>query len=176
MPDLPPTRAVYPRTAVLGFAAGLRSQLPLALLSAAAGRGDFATNTVGALGLLRSRAARLGFATAAAGELIFDKTPFVPSRMDPGPFAGRLFFGGITGAVFARGSGASTPLGFALGAAAAGLGTVAGYRFRTSLPHATGLPDPIWAVTEDLLALTLASFTLRDEAATAGERSHAGEK
>jgi uncharacterized membrane protein len=161
MPAQSPPNTVYLRTAVVGFATGLRSQLPLALLSAAAGRGDFATDATGPLTLLCTRAARIGFATAAVGELILDKTPFVPSRIDPAPFAGRLFFGGLTGAVFARGNGASAPLGFVLGAATAGLGTVAGYGFRSRLDRETGLPDPIWAVTEDLVALTVATLAIR---------------
>jgi uncharacterized membrane protein len=163
MPVQSPTTAVCLRTAVLGFATGLRSQLPLALLSVAAGRGDFASNATGPLALLRTRAACIGFGTAAVGELIADKTPFVPNRIDPGPFAGRLVFGGLTGAVFARGEGASPPLGFALGTAAAGLGAVAGYRFRTTLDRETGLPDPIWAVAEDLIAFTVASVAIRPQ-------------
>jgi uncharacterized membrane protein len=127
----------------------------------AAGRGDFAADATGPLALLRTRAARLACAAAAIGELIADKTPFVPDRIDPGPFAGRLIFGGLTGAVFARGNSASAPLGLALGATAAGLGAIAGYRSRMSLDRATGLPDVVWAVTEDLIALTLASIAIR---------------
>ncbi|MEA2515893.1 MAG: hypothetical protein QOJ59_5382, partial [Thermomicrobiales bacterium] len=53
-----PADAVLVRTAVLGFAAGLRSQLPLALIAAAAGRGDFAKDATGALARLRTRSAR----------------------------------------------------------------------------------------------------------------------
>ncbi|MEA2525842.1 MAG: hypothetical protein QOG89_3808 [Thermomicrobiales bacterium] len=157
-----PADAVLVRTAVLGFAAGLRSQLPLALIAAAAGRGDFAKDATGALARLRTRSARFGFGAAAIGEFIADKTPFVPSRLNPGPFAGRLVFGGLTGAVYARGNGRSAPLGFTLGAAAAGLGAYAGYHFRTTLDDKTGLPDPIWAVSEDLIAFTLAQLALRD--------------
>jgi uncharacterized membrane protein len=155
------SRSVYLRAATLGATAGLRSQLPLALLTVAAGRGDFAANATGPLALLRTRTARLACGAAAIGELIADKTPFVPDRIDSAPFAGRLFFGGLTGAVFARGNGASAPLGLALGATAAALGTVAGYRFRTTLDRATRLPDIVWAVTEDLIALSLASLAIR---------------
>jgi uncharacterized membrane protein len=161
MPAQPPTNAVYLRAAILGAAAGLRSQLPLALLSASAGRGDFAGDAAGPLALLRTRAARFALGTAAAGEFIADKTPYVPNRIEPGPFAGRLLLGGLAGAIFARGNRASTPLGFALGVASSGLGTIAGYRFRTTLPRETGLPDLVGALTEDVLAFTLAALALR---------------
>ena len=152
--------AVYLRTAILGFAAGLRSQLPLALIAAAAGRGEFAKDATGRIALIRTRAARLGFGATAIGEFVLDKTPLVPSRINPGPFAGRVVFGGLTGAVFARGNGRSTPLGFALGAAGSGLGTIAGYRFRVTLDDKTGLPESVWAVTEDLVAFAVAHRAL----------------
>src|SRR5262245_66300024 len=112
MTDQSPSDALFLRTVALGAAAGLRSQLPLALLSLAAGRGDFAKTATGALGLFRTRAARVGLGAAAIAELIVDKTPYVPARIEPAPFTGRLFFGGLAGAVFARGNGSSTPRGF----------------------------------------------------------------
>jgi uncharacterized membrane protein len=160
MPTLPSTTTILIRTAALGAATGLRSQLPLALLAVAAGRGAFAPNATGALGLLRTRLVRIGLCAAAFGELIADKTPYVPNRVEPGPFAGRLFFGGLTGAIFARGKAVPAPLGFAIGTAAAGLGAVAGYRYRTALGRKTGLPDPIWAIAEDLLSLGFVSLAL----------------
>jgi uncharacterized membrane protein len=154
--------AVYIRSAILGFATGLRSQMPLALIVAAIGRDEFPAEAIGPLSFLRTRVARLGFGAAAIVEVIADKTPFVPDRTNPGPFAGRLFLGGLTGAVFARAKGANVPAGFALGATAAGLGTLAGHQYRISFPRETGLPDPIFAVAEDLLAFTLAYLALHD--------------
>jgi uncharacterized membrane protein len=152
------TSSPVPRAAVLGFAAGLRSQLPSALVIAAANRGDLGKDP----GLLGHRLVRLGSAAAALGELIADKTPYVPARTEPGPFAGRLFFGGLTGALYARTQGTSAPTAFAVAAIAAGLGTLAGYRFRSTLTRATGLPDLPIALTEDLLAFTLAALALRE--------------
>jgi uncharacterized membrane protein len=161
MPDSSRTTAVYPRAALLGAVGGLRSELPLALLTRAAGRGELPGLVRGPLGLLRTRAARLGFGAAAIGEVIADKTPYVPNRIDPGPLAGRLVFGGLAGAALARGRGRSASLGFVLGAAGAGGGSFAGYYARVTLDRATGLPDAVWAVAEDLTALALARFALR---------------
>jgi len=101
-PQSTTNNAVYLRAAVLGFASGLRSQMPLALIVAAIGREQLPADATGPLSFLRTRVARLGFGAAAIGEVIADKTPFVPDRTNPGPFAGRLFFGGLTGALFAR--------------------------------------------------------------------------
>jgi uncharacterized membrane protein len=155
----PTTSNTLLRTSILGFATGLRSQLPLALMVASANRGNPTKNTPG---LLHTRTARLGTATAALGEFVADKTPFVPARTNPGPFAGRLVFGALTGAIYARTKGASIPTSLTLAAAAAALGTLAGYQFRTTLTRETGLPDLPFALAEDLLAFTLSYLALRD--------------
>jgi uncharacterized membrane protein len=162
MPDSSPTTAAYPRAALLGAVAGLRTQLPFALLARAAGRGELPGLVRGPFGFLRTRAARLGFGAAAIGEVIADKTPYVPNRIAPGPLAGRLVCGGLAGAVLARGRDRPISLGFALGAAGAVGGSFAGFYARRTLDRATGLPDAVWAVAEDLTALALARFALRD--------------
>jgi uncharacterized membrane protein len=153
------TKTPFCRTAALGFAAGLRSQLPIALIVAAANRGDRGKDDNG---LLHTRIVQLGTTAAAFGEFIADKTPFVPARTQPAPFVGRLFFGGLSGALYARTHGTSIPTAVALAASAAALGTLAGYQFRTTLTRETGVPDFPFALTEDLLALTIATLALRD--------------
>jgi len=48
-----------------------------------------------------------------------------------------------------------------LGAAGAALGSIAGYRARLALVGATPLPDPVWALVEDAVAVGLGAFALR---------------
>jgi uncharacterized membrane protein len=116
-----------PAAAALGFAAGLRTFTPLAALHL---RGR-----IGGPRLL---------VVAAAGELVVDKLPMTPSRLDPPALAGRVASGAGSGRVVAGWPGA------AMGAAAAVAGSYAGARVREARPgFAT-------AVAEDAVAVTLA--------------------
>lgn len=159
--------ALYARAAGLGAVAGLRSMLPFALLAAAANRvggfadGPFAADAGPPLGLLRSRGALLGLGLAAAGELVGDKLPFTPDRIAPGPLGGRLVIGALAGAALYRDAWRPPLTGAALGAVAAGGGAAAGFFARRGLGRATKIPDPIWAVLEDALAIGLGFLAVR---------------
>jgi uncharacterized membrane protein len=86
-------------------------------------------------------------------ELVADKLPRTPPRTQPGPFIGRVVLGAVAGGAIAAGLGQS----FLAGAIAGGLGGVAGtlggYRARTSLVRALGVPDYVVALVEDAVAI-----------------------
>lgn len=145
----------FVQAAGLGVVAGMRSQLPLALLALGAGRGRFAVDAGTPLGLLRSPAAQRLLVLSAVGEFVGDKLPIVPSRLTAGPLFGRMLFGGLAGAAIAVEARRSPALGAVIGAGAAVLGTQAGYRARVALGEATGIPDPVWGVVEDAAAVAL---------------------
>ena len=155
MANDPDAAIPFIQAAGLGFVAGMRSQLPLALIALGAGRGRFAVDAEGPLGLLRSPAVQRLVALSAVGEIVFDKLPFLPSRLAPGPLFGRMLFGGLAGAAVAIEARRSPLLGAALGAGGAVLGTRAGYHARVALGEATGIPDPVWGVAEDAAAVAL---------------------
>ncbi len=121
--------------ALAGFACGLRTfSAPLALA-------------------LRGRLGGRSFlAVAAAGELVGDKLPSVPSRTAPGPLALRLAAGALCGHVLAGRA------GLAAGAAGAAAGSFAGQRARGLLSERTGKPDAVFAVAEDAVAYALAAL------------------
>jgi uncharacterized membrane protein len=153
--------SAYVETAALGFTVGL----PFALLALAARRqpasGSGAAGADAAWGVLRSRGALVGLALAAGGELIVDKLPFALDRIAPPLLGERLIAGALAGAAFCRLSGRSTVGGGVLGALAAAGGAEAGYHARRALGRGTGVPDPIWAVAEDLLTASLGVLALR---------------
>lgn len=150
-----PSFNLLTRCAGLGVAAGMRSQMPFALLAVAANRGDFAVGAGRPLSLLRSRRALVGLGLAAGGELIGDKLPKTPSRLEPVPLAGRLAIGGAAGAALARQGSGSLGLGAGMGSAGAAIGAYAGYHLRALAGEKTGLPDLVWAVVEDVLAIVV---------------------
>ncbi len=148
------------RAGLLGVVAGLRSQLPTAALAA-----RDVEPPRGPLGLLASAGGRRAAYLAAVGEIVADKLPVTPSRMDRGPLVGRIVSGGVAGAVLASAAGvrgARLVLPVATAAAAAYLGSWAGYTARAAVGRATGLPDPAVAVAEDVVAVGLAALAVRD--------------
>lgn len=88
-------------------------------------------------------------ALAVAGEVIGDKTPWVPDRTNPGPLFGRTVIGAIGGAVLAHHRGTPILPAALAGAGAAAAGTFALHRARRWLGRHTPLPDLAWALVED---------------------------
>src|SRR4051812_27915264 len=86
---------------LLGAVAGLRSQLPGALLALAVRQGMLPQGRRIPLRWLSARWGLPGAALAAGGELIGDKLPVTPSRLAPAPLIGRLVSGGAAGIAIA---------------------------------------------------------------------------
>jgi uncharacterized membrane protein len=158
-------KVVMIRSALLGAATGLRSTIAPAMLSRA--------HTV-------PPAVRTVLHAAAAGELVADKLPGMPSRLEPGPLVARFVIGALAGGVLAGRDraaavdGAVPPSavlvgavlrGAVLGAAGALAGAFAGYHARRALTHGAGLPDLPVAVIEDTIAIAAARHAT-------GSRSH----
>jgi uncharacterized membrane protein len=91
---------------------------------------------------------------AAAGELVVDKLPTTPSRLEPPGFIGRLVLGALAAGLCAQTHRARWLPIAALGAASAGVAAKVGHDVRAQL--AQHLPDPAIAVAEDAVALGLA--------------------
>jgi uncharacterized membrane protein len=151
LPDGP-----WARAGALGVATGLRSLTPITALAQAARGGDERLPVA-----LRSAGLATMLSLAAKGELFFDKLSFAPSRLGPAPLAGRLALGALVGALAVRREGRPAALGAGIGAAGALLGAVAGNRLRARAVEATGLPDTIFALAEDALALALSQAATR---------------
>jgi uncharacterized membrane protein len=139
----------------LGIAAGCRSMTPPAVVAWAAHFGWIGLDGT-PLAFLESAPARYILLAAMLGELVADKLPFTPSRTRAGPFTARIVTGAFAGAALAMGVGGSAALGVAAGALGAVVGTLGGYRARTGLVRALGVPDFPVALAEDLVAVGIA--------------------
>jgi len=135
--------------------AGLRSQTPLPLVGNALRQADGGERRPAPLAFLMRPAVTTGLALSAVGEMVGDKLPAVPNRLSPLPLGGRLVFGALAAAALALA--ANHPRGPAAlaGGLGAGVGSVAGTRYRAALPALTGLPDLPWALVEDAAAVVL---------------------
>jgi uncharacterized membrane protein len=152
------TSAPVLRPLVLGIVTGLRSQLGLAMLAwsePASGR------DTRALRLLRSTPGRQLAAAGAAAELVGDKLPSTPSRLQPPALAARLVAGAGVGALAVNSTDRRT-VGIAslLGVAGAAAGSYAGAYYRKLAPR-THTPDLPWALGEDAVAAGLAATAVK---------------
>jgi uncharacterized membrane protein len=131
-----PSPPAVPAAALAGLASSMRSTAGLALLAA---RGRI------------SGRLRVAILLAAVGELVADKTLSGLDRTAPPAVAGRVAAGAYTGGVIGGASGA------VVAALSAGTGTFATHWARAWIVRRSGLPDPVVAVAEDVVALTAAA-------------------
>lgn len=142
------------RAAVLGYAVGVRSMTPLAALSWGAGAGEISLKGT-PFQFLANPKVTLGLTVAAAGEMLADKLPFVPSRTNPYPLAFRVLNGAVTGAVLFESEDEPVAVGAAVGAAGAVIGSFAGYWLRTLLQKQAGMPNLVAGIVGDVQSVSL---------------------
>jgi uncharacterized membrane protein len=140
----------------IGALAGLRTFTPPSVVSQAARRNLLPLRR-SPLRFLRSAASANTFAALAAGELVGDKLPFMPSRLKPEALTARFASGALCGAALMaahRNRDHNALLaGAVVGALAAIAGAFAGYHFRRQLGQKLNVGDPAIAVIEDMIAV-----------------------
>jgi uncharacterized membrane protein len=141
------TRVAVVGSVLLGAATGLRGQIGVAAVVA---RADASLPPV-----FRQPWTRRILVVAAAGELVVDKLPNTPSRLEPPGFIGRLVMGALAAGLFAKTRKAPWLPAAAIGASTAAVAAKVGHDIRAQLDQ--HVPDPAVAVAEDAVALGLAA-------------------
>ena len=100
---------------------------------------------------------RIAVFVAATGELAMDKTSAATDRTDLPAVAGRVVAAAYTGREIA-----DLP-GVAAGALAAFVGSYGWWRARKLVVGTTGLPDPVVAIGEDIIAMGIAAIGTRPD-------------
>jgi uncharacterized membrane protein len=139
---------------LVGAATGMRSQLGVAAVVLRADPDRLPP-------FLRTRAASRAATGAAAAEILADKSPRVGDRMRPGPLTARFVLGGLAGGLLAHTERRPVVPAAVVASAAAGLGAKVGHDLRARA--ARTVPDPVVAVAEDLVAISLAAAGTRPE-------------
>jgi uncharacterized membrane protein len=137
--------------ALAGAATGLRSTVGMAALINA-----------GVPGLprqLTGHAAQVAASLGVAGELVADKLPSAPSRLEPAGLGGRVVLAAAAGAVLARGAKDSLLPAVVVAAAAALLSARVGHDVRAAASKR--VPPAAAATAEDMVALALAAASAR---------------
>src|SRR5262245_12659353 len=134
---------------VIGVLNGLRSFTPPAAVAWAAHLQWIKLQ--GTLALIGSAPVVAIFTLLAAFELFADKMPWIPNRITPPSLILRGIMGAMTGACVAAAVGESPGMGSVCGVAGSMVGAFAGYYARTRSVKASGLPDILVALVEDLI-------------------------
>ena len=149
---------LYVLCVIIGGVSGLRSLTGIAIISIVAQRGWLHLSGTG-LAFLGRPVWMCVFVVAALCELIADKLPFVPSRIQPGPLVWRFLAGGFCGSALALAAGFAWIFAAAIGGIAAIVGSYMGYWLRRSITSQSVKDLPI-ALLEDATAILLALFVV----------------
>lgn len=141
----------------LGFAAGLRSLTPPAVVAWAAHFGWLNLNST-PLAFMGSIITAVIFTALALFELFADLQPSMGKRTAPVPLIARILTGGLCGACVCAASNQSLITGAILGAIGGVIGAFAGYEIRRKLVAALNIKDIFIALPEDLITIGLACF------------------
>ena len=137
---------------LIGFATGLRSLTPIAVVSWAAHLGwlDFRSSI---LALVGTWPAVVMFTLLAATELVADKLPRTPARTKAVGLAARVTLGCVCAVLLCVASSGNIVFAAIVGIVGAIVGAFAGYHTRRFLLLRAGMPDFIVALTEDLITI-----------------------
>jgi len=141
----------------IGFASGLRSLTPPAVVAWAAHLSWLNLNN-SPLAFMGSTTAIVIFSLLALFELFMDLQPSTPKRTAPAPLIARILMGALCGACLCAASNQSLIIGAILGGVGAVIGAFAGYRIRRRLVSGLNIKDIFIALLEDLVTIGLAYF------------------
>lgn len=149
------------KAAGLGAISGIRSMAGPALLARAARRGELGNLSDTPFAALGSDKTAALLTALMVGEMIGDKTPFIPARTSAPAVLGRTLFGALVGsALFVSGRRDGAP-GALLGVLSALAGVYAADRLRKGVTRHLGVPDPLFGLFEDALVLSFSSRLTR---------------
>jgi len=141
----------------IGVVDGLRSLTAPAVVAWAAHLGWLDLHN-SPLAFMGSTIAVAIFSALALGELVADKLPWMSKRTAPAPLLARSVMGGLCGACLLAAAGRSLLVGALLGGAGGVVGAFFGYYVRRDLVTKLHIEDFIVAISEDLLAISVALF------------------
>ena len=141
----------------IGFATGLRSLTPPAVVAWAAHLGWLNLNN-STLAFIGSIITAVIFSFLEVFELIGDVRPSTSKRTAPVPLIARILMGALCGACLCAAGNQSLIIGAMLGGVGGIVGAFAGYEIRRKLVAALTVKDSFIAVLEDLVTISLACF------------------
>jgi uncharacterized membrane protein len=143
----------YLKALQIGLIAGMRTLTAPALVSDRFTRNGGEALAETPLCCIGSREVDTLLKVLAIGELIADKTPWIPDRTTPPALIGRTLSGAFAGATLSAAEGERAEVGAVLGGIGAIASTYGMYHLRRRLKEQTNLPEPLLGLMEDLVAV-----------------------
>ena len=137
----------------LGTLAGMRSASAPAIVSHILSRHKIKAFSSSKLGFMQSSKVAGVLKVMAIGELVGDKLPNTPNRIEPVGVVFRCLSGSLAGATIYRATGNSPYLGALLGAVAAFGSTYGSFYLRKGTATKTKFIDPVIGAIEDVLII-----------------------
>jgi uncharacterized membrane protein len=150
------------KAAAIGAIAGMRSLAAPALLSHELAEDGPDPGDGRVERLLSSEGVARILALFAGGEMLADKSSFIPDRTSPLPLVGRAVIGSLTAAAYAAHRRLPVLLPAAVGGASAIASTFATFHARRFASEHLDVPDRVLGLVEDALVLGV-SRALADE-------------
>ena len=148
------------RAAGMAAISGIRSMAAPAVLARAIRRGDVGNLSTTPFAVLGSKRAATLLQALMIGEMVGDKTPFIPARTSAPALFGRALSGALVGsALFLSGGRGGAP-GALVGAVSALAGVYAFDRMRSGATQKLGVPDRVFGLLEDGLVLYMGTRLL----------------
>ena len=167
MPETP-----YSAALTLGAVSGMRSMMAPAVISWSARRSGLDLESTPFSAFKGPGIGRTAVAMAV-GELLADKTPFVPDRTDSTALLARAVAGGAAGAAVFKARRKSMLVGALVGAAAAVGAAYGTYYLRKGAARYFNVSDRVVALVEDGIALTAGLIAVSITKNNASEASEA---
>jgi uncharacterized membrane protein len=136
----------------IGIIAGMRSMSAPALTSSYLSQNENLSDS--RLGILASPAASKVLKILAAGEMLADKLPIIPSRISAGPLIARVASGAISGAAVSVAYKKQAKTGAVLGGVAAVAGAYGVYHLRRKIGTEISVPDAVLGTVEDAIVIS----------------------
>lgn len=143
---------------MLGFATGLRSMTPMAVLCWFAYAGQLSADWAPWISHL---SLAIIFTVLAFGELVADKMPWIPDRVAPASLIWRVLLAGFAGAIAATSMQGPGLEGVLLAVVGALIGAFGGYMLRRELVQNLDCKDWHIALSEDFVAIVASIYALR---------------
>jgi len=141
------------QTLSLGLLAGMRTTSAPLIVNQMLRKHPSKKLSKSSLKFMRSEKAGIAFKIFAAGELVGDKLPFTPNRIEPGGIIGRCITGGLSGASIFKANDLNVFIGAFIGSATAFAGTFGSYFLRKTIVKNSNIDDPLIGALEDAFVI-----------------------
>jgi uncharacterized membrane protein len=142
----------------IGIIAGMRSMSAPALTSSYLAQNENLASSP--LGRLASPTASRVLKVLAAGEILADKLPMVPSRVSAGPLVTRIASGAVSGAAVSAADKKQAEIGAVWGGVAAVAGAFGFYHLRRRVGAEIRVSDAVLGIVEDAIVISVAAAIL----------------